>query len=245
MIPDYTHWEGQAAAYAGVGIQRVLGVPLKTKGQILGVLNVADTQESGIYTEEQIRLVSLFADQASIAVENARLFGELQEANAQLEMLATTDKLTGAYNRRKFDDVLAYEIRKSQRYHQPVALVMFDIDHFKQVNDTCGHQAGDQALIELVKLVRENIRGSDWLARWGGEEFMVLAPGINLDQATILAEKIRRLIDTHHFASVDHITVSMGVSEYRPGDSTELMTQRVDAALYKAKDAGRNCYAVR
>jgi diguanylate cyclase (GGDEF)-like protein/PAS domain S-box-containing protein len=243
MVQDYSTWSNQAPVYTKIGFRRVLGVPLKTKGQVLGVISIADTQKSGVYTEEQVRLVSMFADQASIAVENARLFEELQEANAQLEMLATTDKVTGAYNRRKYDEVLIYEILKAQRYNLPLALIMFDIDHFKQVNDTYGHQAGDQALIELVKLVRENIRGSDWLARWGGEEFMILAPGINLPQATLLAEKIRNLIDTHPFASVEHMTVSMGVCDYRPGDTPEMITMRVDTAMYQAKDAGRNCFA--
>jgi diguanylate cyclase (GGDEF)-like protein/PAS domain S-box-containing protein len=244
MIADYMQWEGRASVYANIGVRRVLGVPLKTKGQVMGVINIADTQVSGPYTDEQIRLVSLFADQAAIAVENARLFGELQQANLLLEELATTDKLTGAYNRRKFDDVLVYEIRKAQRYQLPLALLMFDIDHFKQVNDTYGHQAGDQTLVELVKLVRENIRGSDWLTRWGGEEFVILASGINQEQSALLAEKIRMLVDAYLFTSVEHITISLGVVQYQPDDTPESMLRRVDAALYIAKNSGRNYFAV-
>ncbi len=165
---------------------------------------------------------------------------ELSQALTELERLAATDKLTGAYNRRKFDEIINYEIKRVKRYHTQLSLIMFDIDHFKLVNDQYGHQAGDQALIELVQLINSNVRGSDSLFRWGGEEFMLLAPGINLDQVFLLADKLCKLVAANEFTTIGHITISLGVAEYHTDETLDQLIGRADSGMYCAKDLGRN-----
>jgi diguanylate cyclase (GGDEF)-like protein/PAS domain S-box-containing protein len=241
IIDDYRTWERRAAIYEkDRPFISMLSVPLRWQDRVIGVIHVLESTKSRAFTQEDLRVLTLFADQAAVAIENSSLLGELQQANVLLEELATTDKLTGAYNRRKFDEVIVNEIKKAQRYHHPLVLLMFDIDHFKEVNDRHGHHAGDLALVELTDLVLENIRGSDWLVRWGGEEFFILAPGITLEQAVLLAEKVRQLVDEREFASVGHMTISLGVTPYLPGDTPESLVLRVDAVLYRAKREGRN-----
>lgn len=165
---------------------------------------------------------------------------DLQHALLRLEEMATTDSLTGIFNRRKFNEILQDEINRCQRYHRPLALIIFDIDLFKQINDTYGHQVGDAVLRDLAQTVRANIRGTNILARWGGEEFMVVAPETNIAAAGCLAEKIRRLVDGHTFADAGNVTISLGVTAYAPPDTPDSMMMRVDNALYRAKQNGRN-----
>lgn len=164
----------------------------------------------------------------------------LQQINVMLEQQATTDSLTGLRNRQFLDKQLGQEISRGERYQTPMAFVMFDIDHFKAINDRFGHLAGDEVLKALGAIVEKAIRNLDVLARWGGEEFVVLLPGSTFEPAMQTAEKLRRLIETHPFAINETITCSFGVSQYRPGDTPEMITNRADDALYAAKAAGRN-----
>jgi diguanylate cyclase (GGDEF)-like protein len=165
---------------------------------------------------------------------------ELRRLAAQLEQLASTDQLTGTTNRRKFDDTIAEELRRAERYAQPLSLLLFDIDHFKKVNDEHGHKVGDSVLVETTALVLQMLRSSDCLARWGGEEFVVLAPGIGPAGAATLAERIRAGVAAHVFPSAGRVTISTGVAESRPGDSPDGLLARADAAMYAAKAGGRN-----
>ena len=168
----------------------------------------------------------------------------LQGANEALAELAVTDQLTGAYNRLKFNEVMTRQVSRSARYHEPLSVVMFDIDHFKAVNDTYGHGAGDDMLRELSRRVDGATRGVDWLFRYGGEEFVVAAPHTNLGNAALLAEKLRLLVAGTPFPHGITGSISLGVAELRPGETVEELMGRVDAAMYAAKNAGRNRVAV-
>ena len=164
----------------------------------------------------------------------------LKQAEEQLQRLSTTDPLTGAYNRRMFMDLLAKELQRAGRYGEPFSLLMFDIDHFKMVNDQYGHDAGDRVLQEVVRLSMETIRQADTLARWGGEEFMVLLPRTDGDMAYTMGERLRKCIAEHVFADADHLTVSVGVTSLGQVDTIDSLLKRVDEALYTAKKSGRN-----
>ena len=165
---------------------------------------------------------------------------ELQLLNAQLSSLATTDTLTGAWNRRHFEQELQRELIQSQRYGEPLSLLMFDIDHFKAVNDCYGHPVGDAVLVGLTRLVQHNLRAADTLARWGGEEFVIMMPHCGAAEAVGLAEKLRTLLAAQTFESVGQVTASFGVAQCRPDDSPQTWLKRADLALYQAKAEGRN-----
>jgi diguanylate cyclase (GGDEF)-like protein/PAS domain S-box-containing protein len=164
----------------------------------------------------------------------------LKAANVELNLLATTDALTGAWNRRRFEQAAEAEIGRAQRYEHPLALLLFDIDHFKAINDRHGHELGDEVLVALTDLVKRNVRADDLLARWGGEEFTLLLPHSDGDAAAHLAEKLRALVAAWHFPEVGRVTISIGVAQWRHPESLSAWLKRVDAALYAAKAAGRD-----
>ncbi|MFC1513185.1 response regulator [Thermodesulfobacteriota bacterium] len=156
---------------------------------------------------------------------------------------AHVDSLTNVFNRRTFNTFLAQEEERALRYGRPLAIIMADIDHFKVVNDTHGHEVGDQVLIEMANILRQNCRRSDLLARLGGEEFVVLLPEADLEDAIAFAEKARLQTEKHLFSQNLHLTVSLGVATLRKNDQVG-MVKRADLALYDAKDSGRNKVAV-
>jgi len=158
----------------------------------------------------------------------------------KLIRLSLTDRLTGLFNRRKLDEALVIEHERANRSNQPFALIIADVDKFKEVNDIHGHQVGDQVLVELAEILRRGIRKIDTVGRWGGEEFMILCPNTDLGGARELAEKIRLAVEAHVFPVVCHKTSSFGVAEYQIGEETELMIKRADEGLYRAKNSGRN-----
>lgn len=158
----------------------------------------------------------------------------------KLEERAFTDTLTGIFNRERFNFFLETELARTERYETLFSLVMFDIDHFKEVNDTYGHDVGDKVLKTLTQLVQGQIRDSDVFARWGGEEFMIITPN-NLGSSEQLAEKLRCYIHEHVFDTVGNVTCSFGVTQSRKGDAVETIVKRCDEMLYTAKHSGRNC----
>lgn len=172
--------------------------------------------------------------------EVLRQLDQLQTQVSALRRLCSTDVLTGAGNRRHFEEVVAAELERSVRYRQSVSLILMDIDHFKRVNDTCGHQAGDSVLRELVSVARKTIRSIDMLFRWGGEEFVVIAASTGYRGSAAVAEKIREAVEAHRFQGVGSVTVSLGVAEHLAPESAETWFRRLDDALYRAKDSGRN-----
>jgi diguanylate cyclase (GGDEF)-like protein/hemerythrin-like metal-binding protein len=165
---------------------------------------------------------------------------EMHNRIIELEKLSATDSLTGAWNRAHFDKIFPVEINRSIRYRQPLTLIFFDIDYFKKVNDTYGHEVGDVVLRELTKVASMNMRASDTLFRWGGEEFVILMPSTSYRNAVSLAEALRTKVEQHKFDTVGNITVSLGVAEHISGENEEAYFKRVDAAMYAAKNAGRN-----
>jgi diguanylate cyclase (GGDEF)-like protein/hemerythrin-like metal-binding protein len=165
---------------------------------------------------------------------------KLQDSHAELDRLASTDKLTGVWNRRRMDEAVASEMDRLKRYAHPLSLLLLDIDFFKKVNDRFGHAAGDQLLVELAAKIRSALRLADSLTRWGGEEFVVLCPNTELSAAGAFAERLRKTIAGMKSSVVNEITVSIGVAECLPGETWEIWFQRADAALYRAKASGRN-----
>ncbi|WP_346795851.1 diguanylate cyclase [Halomonas sp. Bachu 37] len=168
---------------------------------------------------------------------------ERKRMELELKNQATRDHLTGAYNRRAFDKALSQSIDKALHTSEPFVLLLFDIDHFKQVNDTHGHDVGDEILKQLAECIRSCLRESDILSRWGGEEFTILLRGTNLSGGTAFAERIRERVARQKFVDCS-ITISIGVAEYRLGETQERLISRTDKALYLAKHQGRNSVVV-
>lgn len=165
---------------------------------------------------------------------------ELELERRELLDLANHDPLTKSLNRRKLGDVLVDETARANRYGTPFSVVMLDIDHFKNINDTYGHDVGDSVLIELATRLRACLRQVDRLARFGGEEFVVAAPGIDIQGGLEMAERLRRAVAETPFAKAGPVTSSFGVAAYRLGERGEDMLKRADEALYRAKTGGRN-----
>jgi len=221
-------------ALAGVGLS-LLGVLL---GFFLGSrmkkhpIGHTDTSRLRIETQKQLLESAERANQG------------LQQAMEVLEWAAGTDRLTGAWNRRRFEEAAIAEMALVRRRKGPVSLMMLDLDFFKNVNDKYGHTVGDNVLVEVVHTAREQLRASDAIARWGGEEFIVLSPATRMDGAMSLAEKIRAAVAVRTFPVIGQLTVSIGVAEYDLGEDLGSWIQRADEALYKAKAEGRNQVAM-
>ena len=164
----------------------------------------------------------------------------LQRANEILAHQATTDALTGIPNRLKFNSSLSGETSKARRHGTPLSLVIFDIDHFKRINDSYGHHIGDVVLQELAGLIGGLKRHEDIFARWGGEEFVILLPHTDLKGGRILAERLRLKVEKNPFSVVKTVTCSFGVARFHRKEDGETFLQRADQALYRAKDGGRN-----
>jgi diguanylate cyclase (GGDEF)-like protein/PAS domain S-box-containing protein len=166
------------------------------------------------------------------------------EMEKQLQHLAITDRLTQVYNRLKFDEELKSQIEWAHDSNNTLGLIMFDLDHFKQVNDNHGHDIGDLVLKNTVELVQKNIRRSDTLARWGGEEFMIITPLTDIFELKTICESLRQEIEQLTHTQAGHVTASFGGSILRSGDTIATLVKRVDAALYQSKQSGRNCSTI-
>ena len=177
----------------------------------------------------------------SISSYSLSRYKRLDYVNKQYFMeLSTKDPLTNTYNRLKFNDSLSSEIEVARRYGNTFSLIMFDIDHFKQFNDSNGHSFGDKILKEIANLVQESVREVDVFARWGGEEFVILLPQTHCREASALAERLRDSIYKASLKKEMNLTCSFGVTAFFSQDDQELLMERVDRALYKAKESGRN-----
>lgn len=209
---------------------------------ILQLINKKDTEGENIaFTNEDIELLESLSAQSAVILE--RLEGELQqlrELNKKLDHLANTDQLTQISNRLKFNTILSNEFTKAQATNSPLSFIIFDIDKFKNVNDTYGHQIGDHVLVEIAKVVKTALGDNALFARWGGEEFVILLANTSIDKAVQIAEKIRIAIESHYFKEVEKITSSFGVSQRTENDTKESLVARADEALYHSKENGRN-----
>ncbi len=164
----------------------------------------------------------------------------LKAALEEIAVIANTDKLTGLGNRNFLDEQLKKELERSGRYGNAFSIILLDMDHFKTINDSHGHLAGDNFLRSIAKLLKDGIRNTDTLGRWGGEEFLIVCPETELQSCSLMAEKIRARVAVHDFPTVGRKTVSAGVASYRSGDTYDTLLSRADKALYSSKDSGRN-----
>ncbi|MDO8988642.1 MAG: diguanylate cyclase [Sideroxyarcus sp.] len=217
-------------AFTILRILRALGVLITTLDDVIRSENYS-IRISGESPKDEFGRISL-------SLNNLLDFTDTLIADK--ETLASTDLLTGVLNRRSFLEVATREISRADRYETRFALVFIDIDHFKLINDNHGHAAGDEALIHFVHVLRRDLREADLLARWGGEEFVILVPEAGLEQGYQLADKLCAEVSCSFFPGTGRVTCSMGVAERRPGESFEDLCRRADTALYQAKAAGRN-----
>ncbi|MEE8253977.1 MAG: diguanylate cyclase [Nitrosomonadaceae bacterium] len=185
-------------------------------------------------------LVSSQDEIGQVLSELAAMQGKLKIMIGELDRLASTDKLTGAWNRRRFEETIETEMDRLRRYGNRLSLMILDVDHFKNINDQYGHAVGDQVLVDLSDTIRSSLRSSDSLTRWGGEEFVILCPNTTLSIVSKLAERLRKKIATVNFQQVGSITVSFGAAECGPSETWEQWLHRADEALYLAKSSGRD-----
>lgn len=217
---------------------------LRYKDQILGLIQVYIKDEQRLFQEDEKSLLETLAIHLSMAMANALAYQEQQ-------LLAITDSLTGLYNRRKFLETLTTELERSQRLNRPLSVLMMDIDYFKNYNDTYGHQKGDEILSGIAKKLRKSLREYDTLARYGGDEFVLLLPETDAQVAQKIAERLVQALREMNILISEtdsipiYLTLSIGIASY-PSHANDLQTlmQAADYALYQAKQAGRNCYVI-
>lgn len=212
-----------------------LVIPLREGERVAGLMALF-SKDGIVFEEEEQHMFEQVAKQLGQALANARL-------HEKVRYQAITDGLTGAYNRRYLDDFLSIEVKRSQRYRRPLAIILLDIDHFRDCNERGGHQSGDKALRDTVQLLNIGVRSVDLVARYGGEEFLVVLPETEEQGALEVAERMRRLIEKHQFPC-GRLTASFGVasSDFSAEDSPDVqeLVGRADKALYEAKHTGRN-----
>jgi diguanylate cyclase (GGDEF)-like protein len=231
-----------AAALQAHGAAMALGaaVPADGPGAPRGAISLLWDRSRALSPEEFATLLDV-ADLAAVGLRLAELGLENEQLLARVTYISTTDALTGIANRRHGEALLEQEIRRARRYHVPLALVAFDIDRFKAINDGYGYPVGDVVLRSVAEAAQAVLRASDVLVRAGGEEFQILAPHTSAIDALKMAEKVRLAIAGAEIPGVDHVTVSLGVAQLGEQESGDSLVQRVNAALGRAKRAGRNC----
>ena len=211
-------------------VRSIACIPMVVYDEVIGVINVTNKKKGKEFTNQDIKMLKAIADQAAVAVNKAQLWD-----------MAVTDSLTGLYVRRYFMVKLQEEIHRAERYKKVISVIMVDLDRFKKINDTYGHDAGDRALESISNFLKKNIRDVDAIARYGGEEFVMLVPDADKEAAFGLAERLRQELANIKLDNMPPITVSIGIATY-PTDGAEVedLIRKADAAMYEAKRAGRN-----
>jgi diguanylate cyclase (GGDEF)-like protein len=232
---SYTYPEREVEAHETETaiIHSGLAVPLPGEAETLGYLTVFTRSPSRAFADDDVRELETLAAHAAPAIENARLFREARQ-------LADLDALTGLHNRRFFHETLARECARAHRYQRKLALIVFDLDDFKVVNDRVGHLAGDAALAEAAERVREVVRTSDIACRVGGDEFAVILPESSLMDADQLYRRILHAVSSRPLGQAGKVSLSAGVAELRPEDDPVAFFKRGDEALYRAKETGKS-----
>ena len=264
MDADFRH----ADSVTALQLQSVMCVPLISRGNTIGAIYLENRSESAVFTEEDLKPLEYFAAQAAISIENAILNDELETRVAErtaelvrinnrlreeieerkriekeLQRLAMTDPLTGAYNRRHFFELAQQEFDRSRRYNRKISMVIFDVDYLKQINDSYGHVVGDRVLQVTAQRFMDNLRQMDIFARYGGDEFVVLLPETNLEQAKLAAWRLHKVVSSEPVETLEgpvHLRISMGVACSQDADGMETLLLNADQALYTAKESGRN-----
>ncbi len=230
---SYTYPELEREAKPGEGVIHAgLAVPLPGDSSTLGYLTVFTRRNGHDYSDEDVRQLETLALRAGPAIENARRFREARQ-------LADLDALTGLHNRRFFHETLARECARAHRYERKLALIVFDLDDFKEINDRIGHLAGDTVLAEAAERVRDVVRTADIACRVGGDEFAVILPESSLSDADQLYRRIQNAISSRPLGQGGKLFLSAGVAELRAEDDPVAFFQRADDALYRAKEAGK------
>jgi diguanylate cyclase (GGDEF)-like protein len=233
---------GLTEALRAHGVAQALGVaiPADGPGAPRGALSLLFDSGRPLPPEAFAALLDC-AGLAALGLRLEEMNRESEQLLARLTYVSTTDALTAVANRRHGEELLEREVRRARRYRTPLALVSFDIDRFKAINDTFGHPVGDVALRSVADCVRAVLRSSDVMVRSGGEEFQVIAPHTSAIDGLKMAEKIRHAVEQAAIPGCDRVTVSLGVAQLGEQESADSLVQRVDAAMARAKRAGRNC----
>ena len=218
-------------------VTSLLCLPLIVKDEAIGVINISNKKDRNLFNQDDLDFMGALANQAAIAISNAQLY-----------KLAITDSLTKLYTRRHFEYILDNELRRSQRYKHNMTLLMMDIDNFKAINDTYGHQIGDETLKQIADVILSTLRKMDMPSRYGGEEFAVILPETHKENSKKIAERLRKKISNILIRTKDKHevspTISIGLASF-PFDTEDRsdIIGFADKALYFAKDSGKNCVA--
>jgi len=244
-------------------LDSVCCLPIIQNDKIRGLIYLENESVVAAFKKDRIKIIHILATQATISMENAKVYQDLEdlnksleskvrertyelyeknellnETNQELERISTTDQLTNIFNRRYMESKLEKEISLCERYNRSLYVILLDVDYFKQVNDTYGHEVGDQVLIKIAEVMKQQMRVTDSLGRWGGEEFLIIAP--EQGEQVVFADRIRSAIEEINHSGAGHVTASLGIAVYKPGDSTSRIVSRADICLYRAKAEGRN-----
>ena len=212
-------------------IKKYLGQPLEEF--------TTKIREQDVHSPQSIDLNIHWTDTNELLILKDSYNHMIQRLNEH-KLLSITDKLTGLFNRLKLDEALNDEFNRSNRFKRSFGIIIIDIDYFKRVNDTYGHQVGDQVLIQFAKILKKNIRKVDILGRWGGEEFMIICSETDFQGTIKLAQSLRKIVSKYDFPTIGNFTASFGVSIYAGDENIDKVIARADNALYKAKENGRN-----
>jgi len=238
VVSDYSNWPLRRDIYSDLHISAVASIPIIAHGMSIGVLELSRSQPWKPFEESEIHAATLFTQLAAIALDNAQL-------NENLRQEAIRDPLTGLFNRRFMEETLSRELGRAQRKSQKLTLVMLDLDNLKELNDTYGHDVGDDAISQISLLLRARIRTGDTACRYGGDEFIIILPETGLEAAKKRMEDflndVKNLSIYHDKKTIKPISMSIGIAEYpRHGEVGLELLKSVDMALYKAKEAGRD-----
>ena len=211
-------------------VRSIACIPMVVYNEVIGVINVTNKRHDKEFTDDDVEMLKAVADQAAVAINKAQLWD-----------MAVTDSLTGLYVRRYFMVKLQEELLRADRYNNILSIILADLDGFKKINDTYGHDAGDRVLNAIGKFFQQNIRDVDVVARYGGDEFVIMIPEAAQDAAYILSKRLRKQFAELRLENLPPITISIGIATY-PLDGTELedLIKKADSAMYAAKNAGRN-----
>ena len=228
-----------------IGIRSIMVIPIKYSEKDIGALYLRTSKKERKFGDKEVTMCQIVSNMAAIALNNARLFTIIKEEKALLEKMAVTDDLTRLYNHRFFVKRLNEEFKRAKRYTTSLSYIMVDIDNFKKINDSYGHQSGDVVLQEVSKVIKKCVRETDVVARYGGEEFAVILPHSTSEDACKLANRIRNTVKHYKsniIGSEGLLTVSIGVSTYphKEVEDVDDLIRKADDGLYQAKENGKD-----